>query len=292
MKGHFWVIIWTLATLLPGIGQESAVLRFDTMFTIKGTLKYNFMQFDQDISANNKITSNRPLDLGIGFGYKDFSFGFSVNIPFLYDQNVSKSNSFDFGFNCFFRNALFFEGLIKYYEGFHTEQFTLNGAEYGGEVGLKIIMSGISGEYLFNKEHSLRGIYNLDRKQRISNASFILGGGVFYSALYSDDAYVDENNYNQHTIYFGPNAGYSYIWILSNNFFLNILCILGINGSVKNNEFYFGFHALPKFAFGYHGVNWSFNAVITNTLLIAMQKIEFDNIINSGACSITFSRRF
>jgi hypothetical protein len=288
MKVCFLAAIWLFAPLFPGTGQESAVLRFDTLFTVKGALKYNFMQFDHAISPDTKITSNRPLDLEIGFGYKDFSFGFSVNIPFLYDRNISKSISFDCGFHCFIKNFLFFEGLVKYYEGFHAENITLNGAEYGEEVGLKIILSGISGEYIFNKDHSIRGVYNLDRKQIISNGSFLAGGGAFYSALSLNDA--DKNS--QHTVYFGPNAGYSYIWILENNFFINILCIVGVNGSVKNGEFYFGLSGQPKFALGYHGKNWSFNAVLSNTVILAMQKIAIDNIINSGTFGITFSKRF
>ncbi|MDR0525750.1 MAG: DUF4421 domain-containing protein [Spirochaetaceae bacterium] len=179
---------------------------------------------------------------------------------------------------------------MKYYEGFHSETLTLTGAESGGEVDLKIILAGLSGAYIFNPDHSLRSVYNLDRKQRTSNASLLVGAGGFYSALYADNG--PPNSGNQLTLYFGPNAGYSYIWILKNNFFINLLGILGVNGSVKNGEFYLGFSGLPKFALGWHGKDWSFNAVLSNTLLLAMKKMKFDNIINSGTFSITFSKRF
>jgi hypothetical protein len=213
---HFLIWLLFFSSTVYGTAQESTVLNFDNTFILKFSLRYNFLQLSLDGSPNDKITSNRPMDLEIGFGYKDLFLGVSINIPFLYDTDILRSLSFDFGFNYFYKNILYLDFFLKVYEHFHTEKYTTNEEE----LNLQLSHTGLMGEYIFNPDHSIRSIYNLDRKQLISNGSFLIGGGVFYSSVYSkDDALYGYSN-KENVYYVGPNAGYSYTWILNNVFLL------------------------------------------------------------------------
>jgi hypothetical protein len=231
---------------MNGNAQEPFLLKFENLFTLKLSVKYNFLDFSQ-VPDDFKLKSNRPLDLGIGFGYKDLSFGFSINIPFLYDRDYLKSKSFDFSLTKFFGESIYFDGYIKYYEGFHYDPEN----QSNGETESRMFLTGISGEYIFNKNHSIRSVYNLDRRQSVSNGSFLVGGGMFFSSLHTNKEFINYSD-KQNTFYFGPNFGYSYSWIIKENFFINILIVLGVNGATTDKMFNFIFQPLPKLSFGYH----------------------------------------
>lgn len=291
MRKHFLLLFFSqlmsLANLTKCFAQEGSVLEFDNTFTLKFSLKYNFMQFSQEGSPNDKILTNRPLDFGIGFAYKDFSLGFSVNIPFLYNQNILKTYSLDFGFTYFLENIMYFDGFFKYYDGFHAKKYAVNEEE----IDMRLISAGFSGEYIFNREHLLRSVYNLDKKQLKSNGSFLAGGGIFYTSASSEDIAITEYSKQNAIVYFGPDFGYSFIWIMKENYFLNILTVFGINATTSDEKMYFGFQILPKFSFGYHGKSWSLNMAIGNNSLIYLRESELGYIINNGNFTITFAKR-
>ena len=281
---RLFMVSFLLFISIRGSTQESTVpLKFDNTFTLKFLIKYNFLIFSQS-SWDYDFQTNRPLDFGIGFGYKDFSFDFSINIPFLYNQDYPKSKSIDFSFSQFYQNSGYFDGYIKYYSGFFNDA--------GYEIDLTILGMGISGEYILNKNHSIRSVYNLDRKQLVSNGSFLIGGGLFFSSINSDDAFLSDYSDKKDTFYFGPNIGYSYIWAFQNNFFINLLFTLGINCLIKNGNVSLGLQTLPKFSFGYHGKTWSVN-IYSNTYLSSefITKNEY-NLLAPETIGIVFLKRF
>jgi hypothetical protein len=271
---------------MNGYAQESSILKFEDLFSLKLSTKYNFLGFSQNLE-DDKIRSNRPLDLGIGLGYKDFSFMCNINVPFLYDRDYLKSKSVDFSITNFFGESIYFDSRIKYYEGFHDESEN----QINDERDSKIFLAGISGEYIFNKNHSLRSVYNLDRRQPVSNSSFLVGGALYFSSIYVNKESLDEPD-KRHSFYFGPNFGYSYNWIIKDNFFVNILLVLGINGVITDGIFNFNFQSLPKLSFGYHSRTWSMNLCIDYNALIYFKNHGSEYNVNSGMSGINFSKRF
>jgi hypothetical protein len=268
----FFIII-----LLPGNAQETFILKFDELFALNGSAKFNFLNYSH---GDDAFRSNRPLDLGIGFRYRDFSFSFSVNIPFIYDKKYPISESLDFGITYFYENSFYFDSYVKYYNGFYSELETINNKE----IDTRIFFSGISGEYIFNKDHSLRSVYNLDRRQTKSNGSFIIGGGIFFTSV----------NYPEggKTIQFGPNFGYSYNWIIKNDFFVNGIMILGLNGAVTDKNLNYNFQVLPKLAFGYHSKTWSINICCINFALLYPESYDNEYNVLSSSVSLNVSKRF
>jgi hypothetical protein len=216
MKKYLFIMFLSLFSFINGTDQEAAVIPFDNLLTLKILLKYNFLQFTQNASPNDKITSNRPFDFGVGLGYKDLSLVFFAAIPYSPDSAVEKSTSFDVGFSYFNRSSMYFDAYFKYYDGFHTEKYTINGEN----IDLRIITVGLFGEYIFNAGHSLRGVYNLDCKQTASNGSFLAGDGLFYVSIHSKDNEMNISPTQQNIFYLGPNIGYSYIWVLKRDFFI------------------------------------------------------------------------
>jgi hypothetical protein len=271
---------------MNGNAQESSILKFEDPFSLKLSTKYNFLGFSQNLE-DDKIKSNRPLDLGIGLGYKDFSFVCYINIPFLYDSDYLKSKSVDFSITNFFGESIYFDGHIKYYEGFHNESKN----KINDEMDSKMFLAGVSGEYIFNENHSLRSVYNLDRRQSVSNGSFLVGGALYFSSIYINKEFLNYSD-KQRSFYFGPNFGYSYNWIIKDNFFVNVLLVLGINGVITDGIFNFNFQSLPKLSFGYHGKTWSMNLCIDYNALIYIKNYGTGYNVNSGMSSINSSKRF
>jgi hypothetical protein len=273
---------------MNGNAQESFVLKFKNLFSLKLSAKYSFLGFSQTLE-DYKIKSNRPLDLGMGFGYKNFSFVFFMNIPFLYNQDYLKSKSLDFSITNFFGERIYFDGCIKYYDGFHYESKN----QINDAIDSRMFLTGVSGEYIFNKNHSLRSVYNLDRRQSVSNGSLLVGGALYFSSIYIKKEFINYSD-KQHTFYFGPNLGYSYTWIIKENFFINILMVLGISGVITDGGFNFKFNSqsLPKLSVGYHSNTWSMNLCFNYNALTYFKKYEIGYNVNSGMSSINFSKRF
>lgn len=272
------LFLFLIFVSINGNAWETEVSNFDNLFALKLSLNQNFLSYNQTRLDYN-LDSNRPMDIGIGFSYKDFSLGFSVSVPFMYDKNYSKSKSFDINGDYFFGNSFIFDGYIKYYNGFHDDS--------GYNVDLEIFTLGFSGEYIFNKNHSLRSVYNLDRKQPASNGSFLIGGGGFFvSANLNDGVLISGKE-----LHFGPNFGYSYTWIIKKDFFINLVAITGINGIKSEDVFYFGMHVLPKLSLGYHGKKWSINIFSNISLLISNIGGNNEYTLTSGKSGFSFSRR-
>jgi hypothetical protein len=263
--------------------QEQTIIEFKNLITLKGSLDYNFLIFDQS-SLDHGFLTNRPLDFGIGIGIFNFSIDFSFSIPFLYDQNYKKSQSFDFSVNRFFKNTGFIYSFFKYYNGFNDRS--------DNNIDLKILDMGFTYEHILNKNHSIRSVYVLDCRQTVSNGSFLIGGGIFFSSIKSE--YKELNNYSerQNAFYFGPNFGYSYTWIMQENFFFNILSTFGINCIRSNGEFTFGLQALPKLSLGYHSKTWSANIYSNFSYLLAQYKTENEYNLLSGNIGLSFIKRF
>ena len=275
------LLLFTVFTV-KGHTQESNILKFDNTFTLKLLTKLNSLVFEDGLN-NHEFETNRPLDIGIGFGYKDFSFDFYMRTPFLYNQDYSKSQSFDVGSIYFYEDSCYFDGYIKYYNGFIDNT--------GKEINLKIYNIGVSGEYIFNKDHSIRSVYNLDRKQLESNGSFLIGGGIFIISINSDNDYINDYYDRKIIYYFGPNIGYSYTFIIVDNFFINLLFTFGINCIINKEEVSFGLQTFPKLSFGYHGKTWSMNIYANAYLLNDYIKEDEGNVITEETIGIVFSKR-
>jgi len=259
--------------------QDGNITVLRSIFKLRLNADYKFMFYDERESSS-LFQTTRPLDLGIGFSILNFTIGASFSIPFQHPQESKNAFSLDLNFNNYWADNSYTYGYIKYNSDFYSGN---------NDIDLTILNMGISQEFILNKNHSIRSAYILDRKQSASNGSFLVGGGIFYTSIRSESA--DEDN-KQKFFYFGPNFGYSFNWIIGENFFINLLSVFGAELMVNKGELSFGLMALPKMSIGYHGRTWSANIYInySNLLVYPGKDMEFSLI--SGNIGATFVKRF
>jgi hypothetical protein len=274
-------IILLLCFVNTGLSfSEEAVTEFNEKFAFNFFGNYNIGIFNQHQTLSYR--TDEPWDIGLGIRYKNISAQISVPISF-------NSNSFDFELNSYLEK-IFFESFLKRYQNFHDEQET----GYN-DAGLDIMSTGITAGWIHNNQnHSLSSVYNLNRKQNISNGSFLYGFGMFYTSIYSENYDIKHYDTRKYLIHFGPMAGYSYTWILPHNMFMNIGINIGTNLGINitENGILFIPQIKPKISFGHHNNTWSVNTVMsTNSTIILWDRNDFD-IFAPSTMAVTFSKRF
>jgi len=273
-------ILYTALFLDFPVYAEDNIQYFDENFAISANLNYNYGVFNQE---NIVYSTNRILNVGLGFRYKYFSAAISFPIPF----NVA---SFDFEINPYF-DKIYYHAYIKYYKDFYTG----NTKE---KSGLDVFSSAITATYVLNHEnHSLSSVISLDKRQTVSNGSLLFAFGTFFSSIYSTDTDEAMNDYNkkrQNLAYFGPGIGYSYTWVLENDVFVNLSAVIFTNMGVNTNtkELSFIPQLEPQFVFGQHKKTWSFNIKIANNSEILLKGLNYFDILTLNSFTATVSKRF
>jgi len=282
--GKEYLLFFSLVLFsIPGNTQEQTTAEFNNLLTLHLSMDYNFIAFEQT-SLEHSLMTNRPWDFGMGIGFLNISIGFSLSVPSLYDESHEQSQTFDISFNSYNKdNKHFFHGYIKYYSGFNDGDHN--------EYDLSIFNSGFTWASLLNRDHSIRSVYKLDRRQTVSNGSFLLGGGLFLTSIESKN--TDLSNYSERQIVFhtGPHFGFSYTWVIG-NFFINVLSTAGVSFIVNNSDTSSGLQILPRFSIGYHGRRWSANIYSNLSYFLADFQTETEYNILSGDIGIGFVRRF
>jgi hypothetical protein len=280
--GHkkYTVMVVYLVIGLNIIYPDENIISFDNIFTLAVSSKYNYLRFLYE--DNKSAESNALVDIGFNFSRKNLSLSLGIGIPFTHSKEYEKSTALDVQLkycNDFIYGELFF----KYYDGFHNDS---------GSVDLKLLSGGLSGEFILNKEHSLRSVYRMDRLQTISNGSFLLGLNASGAAITSDDInyYQNEMNY----IHFGPNIGYSYTWTFGHNYFINIFLVIGPDLCLEYNssQYFFAPQIMSKITTGKHNNSWSINFELESNHVSFSERFSISDALLSTSACITISMRF
>jgi hypothetical protein len=254
--------------------------KFDTLFSLAVSSKYNHLQFLYDDNMN--AVSNKPVDIGFNLTYKNLSLGIGIGVPFTNSNEYQKSTAFDIKLK-YYNDFIFGEASFRYYDGFHSDT---------SPVDLELLSGGLMVEYILNRDHLLRSVYKLDRLQTVTNGSFLFGSNAFITSLLSNDihSYMDKTQY----IYFGPNIGYSYTWILGNNYFINIFLVVGTDLCIKYNtkQYFLTPQVMSKFSAGKHNSSWSVNFELDMDYVSYSEKFNFRDALLSESACITISKRF
>jgi hypothetical protein len=256
---------------------EEATTSFGEKLALNFMGNYNVGIFEHRQTLSYK--TDEPWRIGLGFRYKKIAAQIFVPVSFNF-------NSFDLEFNSYFEK-MYIELFLKHYRSFYNED---TGDD---DAGLDVMAAGITAGWVYNNQnHSLSSIYHLDRKQNISNGSFIYGFGAFYTSIYSENIDIKQYNERKHIIHLGPMAGYSYTWILPRDIFINTSITGGTNlgVNVTGKELLFIPQIKPKISFGHHNRTWSVNAVMTCNSTILLWKNTPDMLAPS-TMTIIFSKR-
>jgi len=262
--------------------DQPPIENYRNLLYLRVTTTYNFISFKQ-ASEENMFFTNRPWDFGMGFGVKNIFAGFSFSIPVGYDKEFARSSSYDFNFNRFSKKNNYSNAFLKYYKGFNNRE------DY---VDLSLLKLGLTQTFILNKNHSLRSVYVLDRRQTVSNGSFLVGGGMYFSSIHSESILLQDYYVRLNTFYLGPNFGYSHTFVIADHFFINAYGVGGINLLISGWDFAYGLQAMIKLSFGYHSTKWSGNIYADYSYLINRMEKPTDNDSLSGKIGISYIRRF
>lgn len=84
--------------------QTDGITEFKRKFPLRFLCNYNFVSLWSSEFHEGSLSSNRPVDVGLGFGYKDLYLDLMYSLPFTTSNGRSKSLAFETGLD-FFRET-------------------------------------------------------------------------------------------------------------------------------------------------------------------------------------------
>lgn len=270
---------------------NSAIASFPDKFSIQLIARYNYASLSGESMDDKVLATNRPVDLGLGGGYGDWTWSSLFTLSFGADSEKPKTQATDWQLN-YYGDRFFWSLFLKANNGFYWKD---SEADEFRKAKLLTVSAGYDIDYLWNREHSLRAAYSLDRRQKKSNGSFIWGAGVYYHGLVSLDSLLPQYGKYQQFIHLGPSIGYSYTWVWQNGWFFNLLGVASTSfgKNVTRNQWMRFSQVFPKFAVGYHSQKWSVHfPFFVNALLLSSNDGELDDIFFSASGGFMVTRRF
>lgn len=243
---------------------------FSNTFMLRFLCNYNFVYFWTSEFRDGALVTNRPLDIGLGVGYKDFYYDFIYALPFAIKEGRTPSFSFETGFN-FFPGDWWLEAKYRRYSGFSTDKsyssLTSDRAEADSVIFVDLWESDayVSALWMGNSDgkFSPRAAFFLDKKQTESAGSIIIGGRL-QATMAKDKSetlpyYVEERK----VVSAWTNMGYSHTWVGDGDFFVNLWAVAGIAiGGDDDVDFTLLPEVTGKMAFGQINDRWSWNIVL------------------------------
>lgn len=287
------ILLWIvgLAFAETEFSPDSVITTFPDKISIQFLARYNYAAFSGASTDDEQMQTNCPIDLGLGGGYGDFTWSTLFTFSFGTDQSKPRTQATNLQFN-YFGDRIFGDLFLKINDGFYYHNDSLD--EYV-PYKLRVIEIGLDVNYLWNKEHSLRSVYSLDRRQWKHNGSFVWGFGVFYNGIVSQDSVLSFYEDYQGFLHAGPDIGYSHNWAWKNGFFMNLMIVgsvsLGMNMTRKEwMQFY---QVFPKFAAGYHSDTWSVNfPFFVSVLHLNENDGEIDDTFMEASGGFMVTKRF
>ncbi len=238
--------------------EVDGITEFKNKFLIRFLCNYNFVSFWSSENHQRTLLSNRPVDVGLGFGYKDFYWDFLYALPFT-TGTASKSVAFEIGFD-FFPGNWWIEGEYRRYSGFNMNDTLTTYVDFRESDAYVSALWMATAEGKF----SPRVAYFLDRKQNESAGSAIVGGRIQNTRAVDHsetlDYYEDVRNFRSVWL----DGGYSYTWIYDNDMFLNLWGVAGLAVFKWDDAGDVSFmpDVVAKVAWGHIGETWSWNCVM------------------------------
>lgn len=296
--------------LLAGLYQSTCLAQIDSLyiapfeqkFSIQASVSNKFLSLSQEYDAksmrNFSLLPNTPVNIGLGFSWKNLSMSGSYGFQFLRDKTKGRTRSFDFQYHYYARKFVI-DLFLQNYRGYN-KVYEDDDETYIRASDVQMTQYGAHGMYVFNnRKFSYKAAYNLSEKQIKSAGGFLLGGSVFQSRIRSDSTLVLRHNKNQQDNFqFGVNGGYGYTWVIKKHYFISGSMTVGVNiGADRIDKF--GKQRLevypalfPRGSAGYHADSWSIGvSALANRVAVQMSD-ESSTMLNSGTFQLTFVKRF
>lgn len=238
------------------------------------------------------------MELGISHSKIPFDISVGYSIGNALDRDYLKIKSTDFQLH-WYKQKYVIDVFSQNYKGFYIEDSKLD-FDQANIPNLSVSTTGIVGQYIFNaNKFSYRAAFNQKEKQIKSAGSFLLGGGIYFFHLKSNDLSVLKNNKSLKIFQIGINVGYSYNWVINSNWLINSSLTLGANIESENSNtrnIYDKLSVNPasliRLSCFYNSQNWSMGISGVINIVALTYTEDLERNLMFGRFNITYLRRF
>ena len=275
LVGHIFAAESVLKIADGAVAENDSanVQKFEEKFSLRFLCDYTLWSVWNTAYKNEALVSNSPVSLGLGFAYDDLftlfgtswdiSWDFKMSFLFASEEENSKIDVFETGLDLF-PDSWWIEIWLSYYTGFSVK------AEKDGKMvrqfsELSFFEMYVSALWMATpkEQFSPRSAYFLDRRQKHSAGSLIIGGRLQGDLVEDPDSLLTFYEGKRVLASIWGNVGYTYTWVFENGFFGNIWFEVGLIYGFNDEDEY---TVLPepnfKTAWGYIGEKWSWNVVV------------------------------
>lgn len=205
------------------------------------------------------LSTNNPVNIGVGVGWKGFFLNFSYGFDFFRDKKKGDTSRKEFQHHGYGRTFVY-DIQIQEHKGFYKK----SGANRILS-SMKLTTYGGAFQYIFNnKKFSYPAAFNQNEKQLKSAGSFLAGANLYYNKIRTDSVPIFEGvKPSYENLQIGITAGYAYTWVFHPKWFLTGSAATGISMGNDDPGSFFSekmqFYPITDFrlAGGYHLENWS-----------------------------------
>lgn len=254
MKKFFVILLFLLIAVslnaqksTPDVNDSTSVIYYNDysdLLALKPYLLYKLNSIEVVNESDRLLLSpNSPLALGLSFNYKFAGLSLGFGLPHS-SKNIDKygrTNSLDLQVSLFRKN-IGIDGYLQVYDGYYVKNpgdyMEWDKAYFPKLPGMQTVSIGLSGYYVFNhKRFSNKASVVRTQIQKRSAGSLLLGIFANYDNVSSPGGFVPEElpdsvGYDldlKQFRYFaaGISIGYTYTFVISDNFFINLAIIPG-----------------------------------------------------------------
>lgn len=249
------------------------VQKFQEKFSLRFLTDYTLWTVWNTAYGNEGLVSNAPISVGLGFAYDDLftlfgtswdiSWDFKMSFLMASGEESSKIDAFETGLDLFPGNW-WVELWLSYYTGFSVKT-EKDGEKVHEFTELSFFEMYVSALWMATpkEKFSARSAYFLDRRQKRSAGSLLVGGRIQSNLVEDPDSLLTFYEGERVLASMWGNVGYTYTWIFGNGFFWNIWCDVGLAYGLSDEDNYAVFpEPNLKTAWGYIGLKWAWNVVV------------------------------
>lgn len=288
-----------LPLLIYGQIDTTYIGRFRQEFSLRTYVYQKFTALSHQIGETKETNyhPNKPVGIGLGVQYKNFSLSGGMTFNALRDKKRGKTKSLDFQYHYYGRKFIG-DVFFQRYKGFYVEEGNDDDPIIHLHPDISLVQYGVNGQYVFNnKKFSYRAAFHQHEKQLKSAGSFQLGGGMYYNRISGDNTFIvnDDNLVSGYQINIA--GGYAHTFVIKHKFFISFGLSVGISlGAERIEDFVKSVvispSMFPRFSLGYNADSWSIGLNTVVNRIGASHTKDIELFVDTGRLNLCFIKRF
>lgn len=297
-----WKLIILVSFFLGGARaysqiDSSYIKPFQFQYAARGYVAKNALSliFDSENGDETTFSPNNPVNLGLGFSWKNSSLSFGYGFSSMREKDKGKTKTLDLQYHHYGEKWILDLYALRN-RGFYHEKKELITLY----PELQLSLYGAFSQYVFSGDKFSFGAAFDQNKQQIKSAgSWLIGGNVFYTHV-KKLPLIDDKLYGGDTwnLQLGPNGGYAYSWVFLPNFYLAGSMSVGVNigfekeSGIDKRRFLVNPLLFGRVSVGYNGADWTVNFSALNNKVYVKFGDDYQTSLDTSHFKVTFVKRF